>query len=92
MCVPILPQVIENCPVTGVQVSTDDLGVKRVRGVETPFGTIETSCLVNCAGQHWTRAYTHTPTHKHTYRSITTLTYAYPHGHACACLSILKDM
>ncbi|XP_012689588.1 sarcosine dehydrogenase, mitochondrial [Clupea harengus] len=42
--------VIENCPVTGVQVSTDDLGVKRVRGVETPFGTIETSCLVNCAG------------------------------------------
>ncbi|CAB1318140.1 unnamed protein product, partial [Coregonus sp. 'balchen'] len=27
--------VIENCPVTGIQVSTDDLGVKRVKAVET---------------------------------------------------------
>ncbi|XP_046901172.1 sarcosine dehydrogenase, mitochondrial [Hypomesus transpacificus] len=42
--------VIENCPVTGIQVRTDDLGVKRVKAVETAHGTIETSCVVNCAG------------------------------------------
>ncbi|KAJ4925924.1 hypothetical protein JOQ06_008109, partial [Pogonophryne albipinna] len=42
--------VIENCPVSGIQVRTDDLGVKRVKAVETPHGTIETSCVVNCAG------------------------------------------
>ncbi|KAG7498175.1 sarcosine dehydrogenase, mitochondrial [Solea senegalensis] len=42
--------VIENCPVTGINVHTDDLGVKRVKAVETPHGTIETACVVNCAG------------------------------------------
>ncbi|XP_047425907.1 sarcosine dehydrogenase, mitochondrial [Mugil cephalus] len=42
--------VIENCPVTGIQVRTDDLGVKKVKAVETPHGTIETPCVVNCAG------------------------------------------
>uniref|UniRef100_A0A7N6FBQ7 Sarcosine dehydrogenase n=1 Tax=Anabas testudineus TaxID=64144 RepID=A0A7N6FBQ7_ANATE len=42
--------VIENCRVTGIQVRTDDLGVKRVKAVETPHGTIETPCVVNCAG------------------------------------------
>ncbi|XP_037547965.1 sarcosine dehydrogenase, mitochondrial [Nematolebias whitei] len=42
--------VIENCPVTRIQVRTDDLGVRRVRAVETPHGTIETPCVVNCAG------------------------------------------
>ncbi|XP_072227952.1 sarcosine dehydrogenase, mitochondrial [Leuresthes tenuis] len=42
--------VIENCPVTGIQVRTDDLGVKRVKAVDTPHGTIETPCVVNCAG------------------------------------------
>uniref|UniRef100_A0A3Q2PCC1 Sarcosine dehydrogenase, mitochondrial n=1 Tax=Fundulus heteroclitus TaxID=8078 RepID=A0A3Q2PCC1_FUNHE len=42
--------VIENCPVTGIQVRTDDLGVKKVKAVETPQGTIETPCVVNCAG------------------------------------------
>lgn len=46
-----LDQVIENCPVTGIQVRTDDLGVKRVKAVETPHGTIETPCVVNCAGE-----------------------------------------
>lgn len=46
-----LYQVIENCPVTGIQVRADDLGVKRVKAVETPHGTIETPCVVNCAGQ-----------------------------------------
>lgn len=47
--------VIENCPVTGVQVRMDDLGVKRVAAVETEHGTIQTSCVVNCAGV-WARA------------------------------------
>lgn len=42
--------VIENCPVTGIQVRTDDIGVKRVKAVETQHGTIETPCVVNCAG------------------------------------------
>uniref|UniRef100_A0A3Q3LUE0 Sarcosine dehydrogenase n=1 Tax=Mastacembelus armatus TaxID=205130 RepID=A0A3Q3LUE0_9TELE len=42
--------VIENCPVTGIKVQTDDLGVKRVKAVKTPHGTIETPCVVNCAG------------------------------------------
>ncbi|KAJ7986893.1 hypothetical protein DPEC_G00333120 [Dallia pectoralis] len=42
-------QVIENCPVTGIQVSTDDLGVKRVKAVETTHGTIQTPVVVNCA-------------------------------------------
>ena len=44
-------QVIENCPVTGIQVRTDDLGIKKVKAVETPHGTIETPCVVNCAGE-----------------------------------------
>ncbi|KAM4719186.1 sarcosine dehydrogenase, mitochondrial isoform 2-T2 [Anableps anableps] len=42
--------VIENCPVTGIQVRTDDLGIKKVKAVETAHGTIETPCVVNCAG------------------------------------------
>ncbi|KAM8829191.1 sarcosine dehydrogenase, mitochondrial isoform 2-T6 [Spinachia spinachia] len=42
--------VIENCPVTGIQVRADDFGVKRVKAVETAHGTIETPCVVNCAG------------------------------------------
>lgn len=45
-----LPQIIENCPVTGIQVRTDDFGVKRVHAVETAHGTIQTPCVVNCAG------------------------------------------
>ncbi|KAG8447493.1 hypothetical protein GDO86_014842 [Hymenochirus boettgeri] len=43
-------QVIENCPVTGIQVKADDLGVKRVVGVDTEHGTLQTPCVVNCAG------------------------------------------
>ncbi|XP_076875195.1 sarcosine dehydrogenase, mitochondrial [Brachyhypopomus gauderio] len=42
--------VIENCPVTGIQVRADHMGVKRVRAVETDAGIIETPCVVNCAG------------------------------------------
>ncbi|KFQ99298.1 hypothetical protein N306_14723, partial [Opisthocomus hoazin] len=41
--------IIENCPVTGIQVRTDDFGVKRVYAVETAHGTIQTPCVVNCA-------------------------------------------
>uniref|UniRef100_A0A2I3FZ15 Sarcosine dehydrogenase n=1 Tax=Nomascus leucogenys TaxID=61853 RepID=A0A2I3FZ15_NOMLE len=43
-------QVIENCPVTGIRVWTDDFGVRRVAGVETQHGSIQTPCVVNCAG------------------------------------------
>ncbi|KAI4587746.1 hypothetical protein MJG53_005533 [Ovis ammon polii x Ovis aries] len=43
-------QVIENCPVTGIRVRTDDFGVRRVAAVETEHGSIQTPCVVNCAG------------------------------------------
>ncbi|XP_030063556.1 sarcosine dehydrogenase, mitochondrial isoform X1 [Microcaecilia unicolor] len=46
--------IIENCPVTGVQVRTDDLGMKRVVAVETRHGTVQATCVVNCAGA-WAR-------------------------------------
>lgn len=41
---------------TGIQVRTDDFGVKRVKAVETRHGTIDTPCVVNCAGETQTRA------------------------------------
>ncbi|XP_004714584.1 sarcosine dehydrogenase, mitochondrial [Echinops telfairi] len=43
-------QVIENCPVTGIRVCTDDFGVRRVAAVETMHGSIQTPVVVNCAG------------------------------------------
>lgn len=43
-------QVIENCPVTGIRVRTDDFGVRRVAAVETEHGSIQAPCVVNCAG------------------------------------------
>lgn len=43
-------QVIENCPVSGIRVRTDDFGVRRVAAVETEHGSIQTPCVVNCAG------------------------------------------
>ncbi|XP_068105323.1 sarcosine dehydrogenase, mitochondrial [Hyperolius riggenbachi] len=48
-------QVIESCPVTGIQVRTDDFGVRRVAAVETEYGTVQTPCVVNCAGV-WARS------------------------------------
>ncbi|XP_063000498.1 sarcosine dehydrogenase, mitochondrial [Elgaria multicarinata webbii] len=42
--------VVENCPVTGIEVRTDDLGVRRVAAVVTENGTIQAPCVVNCAG------------------------------------------
>lgn len=47
---PVSSQVIENCPVTGIRVRTDDFGVRRVAAVETQHGSIQTPCVVNCAG------------------------------------------
>ncbi|XP_042336000.1 sarcosine dehydrogenase, mitochondrial isoform X2 [Sceloporus undulatus] len=47
--------VIENCPVTGIEVKTDDLGVRRVAAVVTNAGTVQTPCVVNCAGV-WSQA------------------------------------
>ncbi|XP_005408513.1 PREDICTED: sarcosine dehydrogenase, mitochondrial isoform X1 [Chinchilla lanigera] len=43
-------QVIEKCPVTGIRMRTDDFGVRRVAAVETEHGSIQTPCVVNCAG------------------------------------------
>ncbi|XP_067868103.1 sarcosine dehydrogenase, mitochondrial [Heterodontus francisci] len=47
--------VVENCPVTGIQVKVDDYGMRRVSGVETDYGTIQTACAINCAGV-WAQA------------------------------------
>lgn len=44
-------QIIENCPVTGIRVRTDDFGVRRVAAVETEHGSIQTPRVVNCAGE-----------------------------------------
>lgn len=35
---------------TGIRVQTDDFGVRRVAAVETEHGSIQTPCVVNCAG------------------------------------------
>jgi sarcosine dehydrogenase len=43
-------KVFENCAVTGITTTVDDLGVKRVTGVDTPTGHIRTKAVVNCAG------------------------------------------
>ncbi|CAO2587650.1 Sarcosine dehydrogenase, mitochondrial [Lemmus lemmus] len=43
-------KVIKNCPVTGIRVRVDDFGVRRVAAVETEHGSIQTPCVVNCAG------------------------------------------
>uniref|UniRef100_A0A670YMR8 Sarcosine dehydrogenase, mitochondrial n=1 Tax=Pseudonaja textilis TaxID=8673 RepID=A0A670YMR8_PSETE len=47
--------IIENCPVTGIEVRTDDFGVPRVAAVLTKQGAIQTSCVVNCCGV-WAQA------------------------------------
>lgn len=40
----------------GIEVRTDDFGTKKVKAVETSYGTIETNCVVNCAGEIQTRS------------------------------------
>lgn len=46
-------KVIENCPVTNIHMD-HSTGVRKITGVETPFGTIKTTCIVNAAGA-WSR-------------------------------------
>ena len=43
-------KIFENCPVTGIETSVDDMGSKCISGVKTPVGTIKTNCVVNCGG------------------------------------------
>lgn len=64
-----LNQVIENCPVTNIHVRTDDFGIRRVKAVETPYGTIETPCVVNCAGEA-SLSFTASTTHSNVLKMI----------------------
>lgn len=43
-------QVIEDCPVSRIFTESNEMGWKKVTGVETPFGTIRTSCVLNASG------------------------------------------
>ncbi|XP_074108249.1 sarcosine dehydrogenase, mitochondrial-like [Cotesia typhae] len=43
-------KVIENCPVHKIITQENDYGWKSVTGVETPYGTIRTKCVLNAAG------------------------------------------
>ncbi|XP_037027162.1 sarcosine dehydrogenase, mitochondrial-like [Bradysia coprophila] len=43
-------QVIENCAVKGIKVDQNDRGVKRIIGVETDLGVINTTAVVNATG------------------------------------------
>ena len=43
-------QTIEKCGVTGIGVSEDEFGIKRVRHVDTTAGRIKTNCIVNATG------------------------------------------
>ena len=46
-------QVLTNIRVLDVKVAEDDMGTKRVQGVETDQGTITTPLVINCAGKLW---------------------------------------
>ena len=46
----IVLQIIENCPVTDITTTTDDMGHKRVASVVTAMGAIKTKNVINCAG------------------------------------------
>jgi sarcosine dehydrogenase len=43
-------QVLENCPVNDFVIGENVFGVKDIRGVVTPFGTIRTNTVVNATG------------------------------------------
>jgi sarcosine dehydrogenase len=43
-------RVIENCPVEELIVGENAFGMKDIRGVRTPFGTIRTNTIVNATG------------------------------------------
>jgi len=49
-------QVIEGCSVSGIQVERNMFGTKQISAVKTPFGTIKTECVVNCAGTKFAHA------------------------------------
>lgn len=42
-------KLIENCPITNI-LTDSSTGIRKVTGVETPHGTINTRCVVNAAG------------------------------------------
>lgn len=46
-------QIVEGCPVTRI-ITEQTNGYRKIKGVETPLGTIKTSCVVNAAGA-WSR-------------------------------------
>lgn len=43
-------QVIENCPVTAIRTKDSTFNSKKIVGIETPKGFIETPIIVNCTG------------------------------------------
>ena len=43
-------RVMEECPVSRIFTEKNESGEKKVTGVETPYGTIRTSCVLNAAG------------------------------------------
>ncbi|XP_071948370.1 sarcosine dehydrogenase, mitochondrial-like [Antedon mediterranea] len=43
-------KVVLNCNVTGIKVTEDDMGTRRVQGVETDAGMIRTNTVVNACG------------------------------------------
>lgn len=45
-------QVIEKCPVSNILTKENDFGTTHVSGVVTPYGSIKTDCVVNCAGKY----------------------------------------
>ena len=45
-------QVIEKCPVSNILTKENDFGTTQVSGVVTPYGSIKTDCVVNCAGEY----------------------------------------
>lgn len=47
-------KVVEKCPVSNILTKENDFGTTQVSGVVTPYGSIKTDCVVNCAGV-WSR-------------------------------------
>lgn len=43
-------KIFEGCPVSGIVIGRTQFGARHVTGVKTPFGTINTNCVVNCGG------------------------------------------
>ncbi|XP_066595213.1 sarcosine dehydrogenase, mitochondrial [Prorops nasuta] len=43
-------KIFEDCPVTKILTKDTSFGYKEVTGVQTPYGTIKTSCILNASG------------------------------------------